>query len=399
MNVKFSNTNVFSHTNSHSKLNSKSDLDSNSNSKGARGRVVNSCIFLSLVFFPLSCFSSESVSASPAESVGGTLSGQWPFFEETTQERGLEAKEMVLRGADNSRIYLSYGIENRAPNVMGGTTKFVTGLKVQVGGKWAVSHSGRERIQSVRAVLVNTCKAVWMDKPNVTTYVVDLEAVDRSQLSSGTFALNGTAIANDESPVYGAEFEDFEGFSTGYRYDTECTQELSVVHDGSWLKDPVSQSHNFKFAFIHLKDNADPLAAWVNAQSGIELISAGAWQRYQGVFGMRAMLRVRNHNYNKTVGVAYEKAVGRSEDGALIKEWAEQYASYVGPLSDDTELWEVEIADQLSLEFGTQFAVFYKKPGREFWDTNCGSNYLIPAFDGLEPEEVVIRGRGVPCNR
>ena len=76
-------------------------------------------------------------------------------------------------------------------------------------------------------------------------------------------------------------------------------------------------------------------------------------------------------------------------------------ASHVGPTSDGREQWTAFVPTDARLAGPVSLAVHYRveigDEWREFWDNNCGVDYLIPAHPPGQGGNRVLEGRDAPC--
>ncbi|HAH31913.1 MAG TPA: hypothetical protein DCL44_06325 [Elusimicrobia bacterium] len=128
-------------------------------------------------------------------------------------------KQAALKAADGTGITVDY--------ITATTNKDVIAKTV-----WVNVYTGDTAAHKIRVVLINYVYVVAGQSP-----VKEMQQVDLQPNGAGKYSARLNSVVVSEGVyTYG-----------GNRY----RQEISVVKDGVWLKDPISNSNNFKFTMTN----------------------------------------------------------------------------------------------------------------------------------------------------
>jgi hypothetical protein len=149
-------------------------------------------------------------------------------------------KQVDLAATDGTRISLHYMVGEDVSSSDRHTFAKQNVLRVE-NPSWI---SGASANKNIRAVLLAFCTPSGMGA-EMPAYQQQLD-VSYTHLSSGAGFGYEVQLA-----TLGQQVDHVPMFMTSIAGANHCRQELAVVVDGTWLVDPVNQTHNFRFDLDH----------------------------------------------------------------------------------------------------------------------------------------------------
>jgi hypothetical protein len=160
------------------------------------------------------------------------------------------AMEIRLQAQDGTEILLNYDVKASSDP---GSSRPITAVYAKPLEIRITPTSSLQASDRVRAVLINRenfqgmCGiSSYVRDPH---YVMDLSLIPNSSSFSGEFGSARILLNGSEVPLK-SEDQRVQLKLDGYCFKLTTNQELAVVINGTWLVDPVSGTHNFKFNLL-----------------------------------------------------------------------------------------------------------------------------------------------------